>query len=196
MRYTKVLPVLLAVGGLTASGCGGGSDDQGASSAAGTAIDRAFVADMVPHHRSAVRMATIAQQRASGVFVRQLADDIVRIQHQEIDLMLREDKKLAAAGIAKGSLGVAGHMMGMDGELASHKTAKPFDRAFIRMMLPHHEGALVMAQAELDKGKDPKLKTLAHKIVTTQQREIAAMRQHEGASGAMNDHMGAAGHSG
>jgi uncharacterized protein (DUF305 family) len=46
-------------------------------------------------------------------------------------------------------------MMGMNGDVAGLKTARPFDRAFLRMMIPHHEGAVLMARAELAKGKDP-----------------------------------------
>ena len=102
---------------------------------------------------------------------------------------------LSAAGVAKGSLGVPEHMMGMDGDVASLNTAKPFDRAFLRMMIPHHEGALVMAKAELAKGRDSEPKTLAQDIITGQRSELTAMRRHLGSSAPMSDHM-AAGHSG
>ncbi|MGH2898179.1 MAG: DUF305 domain-containing protein, partial [Solirubrobacteraceae bacterium] len=149
----KILSVLLTAGALAVGGCGGdGSSDTGAG-AAGNAVDRAFVAEMTPHHESAVTMAKIAQERGDSAFVKQLADDIIRTQTEEIDVMRSEDQTLAAAGIQKGSLGVAEHMMGMDGDVASLKTATPFDKAFIAMMIPHHEGAVTMANAELSKGK-------------------------------------------
>ena len=142
-------------------------------------------------------MAKIAQKRATSAFVKQLADDIVRTQNEEIGLLRGEDKKLEAAGVAKGSLGVAEHMMGIDGDMASLKTAKPFDKAFISMMIPHHEGALTMAKAELSKGKDTKLKVLAQDIITAQQREITAMRKHIGGAGSnMSDETHGGGHSG
>jgi len=196
MKYTKILPVLLAAGALTVAGCGddNSSSDTGAA-AAGNAVDRAFIADMVPHHQSAVTMAKIAQERGESAFVKQLADDIVRTQNQEIDVMRREDQTLAEAGIEKGSLGVAEHMMGMDADVQSLKTAKPFDKAFITEMIPHHEGAVTMANAELSKGKSTKLKLLAQDIITAQEREIAAMRKHLGADAPpASDEMG--GHSG
>jgi len=192
MRSKKLVPLLLATGALIVAGCGDGSSTgKGASSTAGNAVDRAFVAGMVPHHQSAVQMATIANRRGQSAFVTGLAQNIVRTQNSEIAAMLRADKTLAAAGVAKGSLGVPEHMMGMNGDVASLNTAKPFDKAFLRMMIPHHEGALVMAKAELAKGKDPKLKTLAQNISTGQQRELAAMRTHLGSSAPMSDHMGA-----
>lgn len=201
MKYMKILPVLLAAAALAVTGCGASdsnsSADTGASAAAGNPVDRAFVADMVPHHESAVQMATIAQDRGTSAFVKQLADDIVRTQNQEIDLMRSEDKTLVAAGIKKGSLGVSEHMMGIDSDVASLKTAEPFDKAFIGMMLPHHESAVTMAKVELSKGKSPKLKALAQDIITAQQREIAAMRKHVGAAGAdTSDAMDGGGHSG
>lgn len=188
MKYMKILPVLFAAAALAVTGCGGSDSNNsaatGAGAAAGNPVDRAFVADMVPHHQSAVQMATIAQDRGTSSFVKQLADDIVRTQNQEIDLMRSEDKRLAAADVKKGSLGVAQHMMGMGADLASLKTATPFDEAFIAMMLPHHEGAVTMAKVELSRGKDPKLKALAQDIINAQTREIASMRKHVGAAGA------------
>jgi len=192
MKYTKILPVLLAAGALTVAGCGDDSSSDTGASAAGNAVDRAFIADMVPHHQSAVTMAKIAQDRGESAFVKQLAADIVRTQNQEIQLMRREDQTLAEAGIEKGSLGVAEHMMGMDADVESLKTAKPFDKAFITEMIPHHEGAVTMAKAELSKGKSTKLKLLAQDVITAQEREIAAMRKHIGAEA--SDQMG--GHSG
>ena len=199
MKYTKILPVLLAAGALTVAGCGDDSSSDTGASAAGNAVDRAFIADMVPHHESAVTMAKIAQERGESAFVKQLADDIVRTQNQEIDVMRSEDRTLAEAGVQKGSLGVAEHKMGMGADVASLKTAEPFDKAFITMMTPHHEGAVTMAKAELSKGQSTKLKLLAQDIVTAQEREIAAMRKHLGAPAAeKSDETGAhgAGHSG
>ena len=64
----------------------------------------------------------------------------------------------------------------MDHDTAALRTAVPFDRAFLEMMLPHHEGALEMSKAELAKGADPELKSLAQQIIDGQQREIDAMR--------------------
>lgn len=65
------------------------------------------------------------------------------------------------------------HMM-MDMDVAP---TGDVDRDFARMMIPHHQGGIDMAQALLRHGKNPRLRALAQAIVTKQQEEIVLMRQ-------------------
>jgi uncharacterized protein (DUF305 family) len=50
------------------------------------------------------------------------------------------------------------------------------DRDFVAMMVPHHQGAIDMAQAVLKYGRNEQIRRLAQEIIVTQQEEIAAMR--------------------
>jgi uncharacterized protein (DUF305 family) len=50
------------------------------------------------------------------------------------------------------------------------------DRDFVAMMVPHHQGAVDMAKAELKYGHNEQLRRLAQGIVANQQREIVEMR--------------------
>jgi uncharacterized protein (DUF305 family) len=50
------------------------------------------------------------------------------------------------------------------------------DRDFVAMMVPHHQGAIDMAKAELRYGNNEQLRRMAQEIIVTQQQEIAAMR--------------------
>jgi len=172
----KSLAALVALGALLVAGCGSSASSADSPTAPGNPVDRAFAKEMTAHHQSAVQMAKIAQRRGKSAFVKRLADDIVRTQTKEIATMRTADQRLRNAGVKKGSLGVPQHMMGMNGDMSKLKTAKPFDAAFMRMMITHHQGAIVMAKAELKKGKDPELKRLAQNIITAQQREIRQMR--------------------
>jgi hypothetical protein len=56
------------------------------------------------------------------------------------------------------------------------KSTGDVDRDFVAMMVPHHQGAADMANAELKYGHNEKLRRLAQEIVTSQQQEILAMR--------------------
>lgn len=55
---------------------------------------------------------------------------------------------------------------------ARDSRAEHLDRHFVNAMVPHHQGAIDMARAELDKGKDPKVKEMAQRVVDEQTREI------------------------
>ena len=50
------------------------------------------------------------------------------------------------------------------------------DRDFAAMMIPHHQGAIDMAMAELKYGHNEQLRRIAQEIIVDQQQEIVAMR--------------------
>jgi len=50
------------------------------------------------------------------------------------------------------------------------------DTDFVGMMVPHHQGAIEMAQAELRYGRNEPLRRMAQEIIVTQLQEITAMR--------------------
>jgi uncharacterized protein (DUF305 family) len=50
------------------------------------------------------------------------------------------------------------------------------DHDFAAMMIPHHQGAIDMAVAEIRYGRNAQLKRLAQEIIVDQQQEIVAMR--------------------
>jgi hypothetical protein len=56
------------------------------------------------------------------------------------------------------------------------KLSGDVDRDFAAVMIPHHQGAIDMAQAELLYGRDEQLRRIAQEIIVEQQQEIAAMR--------------------
>ena len=62
-------------------------------------------------------------------------------------------------------------MAGMD-----IKPSGDVDQDFAAMMIPHHQGAIDMAQAELRYGRNELLRRIAQEIVVEQQQEIVAMR--------------------
>jgi uncharacterized protein (DUF305 family) len=187
----KLIPALLlpllAFGVL--AGCGGGD-----SSDVGNSTDAAFVADMIPHHEGAVEMARIAQERSDRQQIQTLAAGIISSQEAEIAQLeaLRDD--LPDPGDSAGHMGMddsqmgmdhgdmghmemGGAMMGMDMNPDELREAERFDLAFILMMIPHHEGAIRMAEELKQKGENPELQAMADEIIEAQQKEIEQMRQ-------------------
>ncbi len=67
-------------------------------------------------------------------------------------------------------------MMRMHEKMGRVRTAGDCDEDFVRMMLPHHQGAIEMARAELIHGTDPAMRRLAQEIITSQQSEIELMQ--------------------
>ncbi len=51
------------------------------------------------------------------------------------------------------------------------------DKDFVMMMIPHHQGAIDMAEVELKYGKDPELRKMAEKIIADQKKEIDEMKK-------------------
>ena len=69
-------------------------------------------------------------------------------------------------------------MAGMDAmnrDMMAGGTASDLDVAFVCSMIPHHQGAIDMARAELAHGDDPWAKEMAQKVIDAQEAEIAAM---------------------
>jgi uncharacterized protein (DUF305 family) len=64
----------------------------------------------------------------------------------------------------------------MDNSMKSAPMNRDIDHDFCTMMIPHHQGAIDMAKAELLYGKNPVMRRLAEEIVVDQQSEIQAMQ--------------------
>jgi len=152
---------------------GRNSDEASASD-----TDGAFVTQMAPHHEAAIEMAMIAQKRAEHPQIKQLADDIVAAQTSEIKTLGQIHERLYSEPLSAGdhgTLGLPDDQMGMTMDPGTLVDAKPFDVAFIDMMIPHHQGAIRMAQVELDHGSDQQTKDLATAVIAAQSKEIEEM---------------------
>jgi hypothetical protein len=88
----------------------------------------------------------------------------------------------AAAAMDHGSAGpsqahtdmMAG-MNRMNTDMMRGGSASDIDVAFVCSMIPHHQGAIDMARAELAHGDDPWAREMAQKVITAQEQEIADM---------------------
>lgn len=192
MKKTLAAIALLATAGLTLTACGGDNDDGDTGAGSASAFNDAditFAQQMIPHHEQAIEMAQMAQGRASSDEVLQLAETIEAAQGPEIDTLQSwletwgEDESSGdMGGMDHGDMGGdSGAMAGMmdqdemDDLMAA--SGPDWDRMFLEMMIEHHEGAIEMAEVEVDQGENPDAVALAEKIISDQQTEIATMQQ-------------------
>jgi uncharacterized protein (DUF305 family) len=69
-------------------------------------------------------------------------------------------------------------MAGMDAmnrDMMTGAKAEDIDVAFVCGMIPHHQGAISMAKAELAHGDDEWARAMAQKVIDAQEAEIAEM---------------------
>ncbi len=57
------------------------------------------------------------------------------------------------------------------------------DKDFVAHMIPHHEGAVDMAEVQLKYGKDPELRKMARDIIKAQKQEVAFMKKWQARNG-------------
>ncbi|MBE9111558.1 DUF305 domain-containing protein [Nodosilinea sp. LEGE 07298] len=149
--------------------------------------DLRFIDGMIPHHEGALVMAEAALAHSQRPEIRQLAENIIAAQQVEIAQMqewraawypdaptvpmmyhaeMSHDMPMSKEMIAAMRMDV--DLGGADGE---------FDQRFIDGMIPHHEGAVMMAEDLKVKSTRPELQTLADEIIASQQAEIDQMNQ-------------------
>jgi uncharacterized protein (DUF305 family) len=142
-------------------------------------VDRDFVALMVPHHQGAIAMAEAELGYGHNAPLRRLAQEILVTQQEEI----AEMRLALVSATASPSTGPeeATFMAKSDAAMARMIAAMQItpsndvDRDFVAMMVPHHQGAIAMAEAELSYGHNEPLRGLAQEIIATQEQQITVM---------------------
>lgn len=134
-------------------------------------MDARFIDAMIPHHQSAITMATEALTKGEHAEIRTLAQSIVTSQQAEIDQMR------AWRSAWYPDLPPTGGMDMPMGKGLSTDASAPFDDRFIDAMIPHHEGAVVMATQARAEAEHAEIKDLAARIIAAQQSEIDEMKK-------------------
>ena len=178
---------LVALALLTA--CGGPPDNRPYDDA-----DVLFATQMIPHHEQAVAMAKLAPAHGASRPVQEIASQISAEQIPEIaqlqGMLAEWDQPIASAPTAApmrgmpgmdggGALAAAAPGMMTDQEMTQLESATgpAFDRAFLKMMITHHQGALTMAGSELADGRDQDAMLMAQNISDAQQASIELMQR-------------------
>lgn len=154
-------------------------------------VEAGFARDMSTHHNQAVEMALIIRDTTANDEIRVLATDIILTQQAQIGIMRGWlevwDLPLNGEGAPMAWADMSGHDMEMtDGLMAGMASADEIaalremtgaeaDREFLRLMIAHHQGGVMMANAALDSTDNDDVERLAGSIVNGQQVEIELM---------------------
>lgn len=149
--------------------------------------DLRFIDGMIPHHQGAVVMAQEALQKSKRPEIKKLANEIIKAQNKEIAELKQWRKTWYPTAPKEPQAWHAEmkHMMAMTPEqikamrmdMDLGESNAEFDLRFINAMIPHHQGAVVMASHALNKSKRPEIKKLAQAIISSQEAEIKQMEQ-------------------
>lgn len=178
------LTALLALAGCASTTTGGGMDNMpgmGSSASASPAADvnmadMQFTMMMIPHHEQAVEMSDMILAK-DGIDERviTLAEQIKAAQGPEIELM---ESWLDDWGTPMGEMDGMDHggmMSDSDMQSLEAATGVEASRLFLEQMIVHHQGAIEMAQAEVDNGQNADVIALAEAIIASQTTEITTM---------------------
>jgi uncharacterized protein (DUF305 family) len=151
--------------------------------AAYTVADVEFMQGMIAHHAQAIHMSRMAEAHRANPRILKLAIKIDQSQVAEIRIM---QEWLVSYGQAAPDTS-SWRTMTMPGMLTESQlktldgaTGVAFDRAFLTLMIQHHEGALLMVDDLFRKpgaGQEIDVNVFANDVVTVQTAEIGVMRQ-------------------
>lgn len=158
------------------SGNDHGGIHNGSGQSSSAPYDAQFIDGMTIHHRGAVEMAEQALQESQRPEIKQLAQNIIATQNQEIEQMAGWRSQWYPNVTA--TTGTGGHMGDM--ELSSDATI-PFDRRFITAMISHHGGAIEMAKEAQTRAEHGEIKQLAGEIIQAQEAEVKQLQASENA---------------
>jgi uncharacterized protein (DUF305 family) len=148
-----------------------------------TVADVEFMQGMIAHHAQAIYMSRMADAHRANPRVLRLAIKIDQSQVAEIRIMqdwLRNNGQTAPDTSSWRTMTMPGMLTKAQLEQLDKANGVDFDRAFLDLMIQHHEGALKMVQdlfASPRAGQEVDVNVFANDVVTVQTAEIGIMRQ-------------------
>ena len=142
-----------------------------------------FLYNMIPHHKGAVVSSEEYLKYGQYDAVQGLASNIIAAQNKEIaefTKLITELKKKATKydkkAVSKVSKDSQKAMMGMMKVMNGVKISGDIDKDFLMGMMPHHQGAIDASKIILTITSDDKIKEIANRIITDQEKEIADIK--------------------
>lgn len=141
-------------------------------------VDTDFARGMIPHHQGAVEMAETVLTYGNDATIRNLARWIRTAQQSEIAQMrLWLSRRALKKSEKPATIAQWNRVMEEMHRSMNITYTGDADVDFVCGMIPHHQGAVAMANIVLQEGRDPEMIALAHGIIRGQGGEIAMMQR-------------------
>ncbi len=166
-------------------------------------FDLQFIDEMIPHHQMALISSEHMISDSQRPEMRQLYENIQKSQSEQIEQMqewrkewypdagrpseMMGEEQMGEEQMGEEQMGeeqmgeeqMGGGMMDngmMDGSMQGMMGGDALDTMFLKMMIPHHQTAVEMADEALSKAEHPELRDLAQEICEEQSSEIQLMQ--------------------
>lgn len=145
-------------------------------------VDHDFAHMIIEHHKGAIAMSDIELRDGKDAHMKEMAAKTKADQEKEIAELEPIAERLDSAPNNYQPLDPADPFTSkmkasMDNMMQNMPTMSAnSDMNYNMLMTVHHQGALELAQAQVDHGKDTKLKEMAQKMIAAQKKEIADLK--------------------
>ncbi|HEU4514081.1 MAG TPA: DUF305 domain-containing protein [Nocardioidaceae bacterium] len=193
MRYTRALAATAAALTLTLAGCSSTESPAGGDGDGFNDADVDFATDMIQHHAQALSMVDLTMGRELDPEMVELTEQIRAAQAPEIERMVdwleswdepvpetsRDHANAHAEGHGAGDAmdeDMPGMMSAEEMTVLENAPESEFEELWLQMMIEHHQGAVEMAEVEVEEGESAQAVKLAEEIISAQEEEISQMQ--------------------
>lgn len=152
-----------------AFGCG----DSGRNS------DGAYITTAIRHHEAGVALAGLAREARVRPAMRRLGRQLERRHASAVEPLERAHRRIFEADVppdpSHGSLGLTDTQLGLPADPYGIDGPRLSERGLAALLAAHHEGAIRLAEAHLDQGRDEQLKQLARATAAESRQELRAL---------------------
>ena len=135
-------------------------------------FDIDFANMMIEHHQGAIDMSQQELNSGKDEKMKGMAQEIISAQKEEISQLQDFVKNYKPSGMKHGEGELQKSMSDMDSKMKSMQMSGDVDKDFAMMMKEHHASAVAMSKGEVTNGMSAKLKQMAQKMITDQNKEI------------------------
>ena len=150
--------------------------------------DHDFAHMMMAHHQGAVEMSALELKQGKDATLRAMAEKISADQKQELQALEAIATRLDGAPANYKPQDATDPFTNkmkasMAGMMNLGQPSGNVDQDYAALMVPHHQSAVDMAKAELAHGRDTKLKEMAQRMITAQEKEIQQFKAWQAKNG-------------